>query len=340
MKKCAKKSAPRVFAVLMSFIICLSALVMPISAAAQTSNRDQIFNFIVDKIGLSPAAACGILTNMYCESKYDPTVGSSDSFGLCQWTGARFTNLKNYCSKNGYNYKTIDGQMNFLKSEFEGSEWSAFAKMKAVENSAEGAYKAAYDFCRYYERGGGTSTWDSRGNYAKNTLWPIYGANEPGSDSTDDTSDEISPDLYPIPKRTLTYVKGSVMTGDDVRFVQAVLLKLGYDIEIDGSFGPASKAVVTQFQKDNGLTANGSVDSKTLDKLISLWNAKKSSKGDINQDGTVDEKDSVMLGRYLAGWDVTINQSNSDINKDNTIDEKDAIILSRYLAGWNIELGN
>ena len=47
-----------------------------------------------------------------------------------------------------------------------------------------------------------------------------------------------------------------------------------------------------------------------------------------------------MLGRYLAGWDVTINQSNSDINKDNTIDEKDAIILSRYLAGWNIELGN
>lgn len=59
--------------------------------------------------------------------------------------------------------------------------------------------------------------------------------------------------------------------------------------------------------------------------------------GDCNNDGTVDEKDSILLNQYLAGYNVTINYVNAIVTKD-TIDarkdvpsELDLIALDKYL---------
>lgn len=52
---------------------------------------------------------------------------------------------------------------------------------------------------------------------------------------------------------------------------------------------------------------------------------------DLNDDGKIDEKDAVILSRYLAGWNVKEDEA-MDYNEDGKIDEKDYIKLSRYLT--------
>ena len=53
------------------------------------------------------------------------------------------------------------------------------------------------------------------------------------------------------------------MRGDDVRAVQRALRRSGYTLSIDGAFGPVTRAVVTRFQQDKGLSPTGDVYSRT-----------------------------------------------------------------------------
>ena len=87
-------------------------------------------------------------------------------------------------------------------------------------------------------------------------------------------STSTNPDDYPVPTRSLFYTS-PVKTGDDVRWVQAVLVKLGYNIAIDGSFGPATRDAVKAFQKAQGLTQDGSCGEITRGKLKECWEKMK-----------------------------------------------------------------
>ena len=62
--------------------------------------------------------------------------------------------------------------------------------------------------------------------------------------------------------------------------------------------------------------------------------------GDVNDDGEVNLKDTIMLERFLAtGWDVQINESNADVNADGAVNLKDSVLLKRHFAtGWDVEL--
>ena len=60
--------------------------------------------------------------------------------------------------------------------------------------------------------------------------------------------------------------------------------------------------------------------------------------GDVTGDGEVDVFDCVRLKRYIAGFDVTINEANADVNGDGEIDIFDCVRLQRYLAGFAVEL--
>ena len=69
-------------------------------------------------------------------------------------------------------------------------------------------------------------------------------------------------------------------SGSAVKKVQQRLKKLGYySGSIDGDYGNGTKTAVTNFQKRNGLNANGKVNSKTLAKLNSS-SAKKATAWD------------------------------------------------------------
>ena len=58
--------------------------------------------------------------------------------------------------------------------------------------------------------------------------------------------------------------------GEDVKYVQTILYKLGYNLGsygIDGDFGRATEAAVKEFQRDHGLNADGVVGPLTYEAL-------------------------------------------------------------------------
>ncbi len=58
-----------------------------------------------------------------------------------------------------------------------------------------------------------------------------------------------------------------LMKGDDVLAVQRALIRLGFQIEDDSKFGPATDTAVTAFQQSKGLTPDGIVSAKTREAL-------------------------------------------------------------------------
>ena len=76
-------------------------------------------------------------------------------------------------------------------------------------------------------------------------------------------------DVAPVLTRNLKYVKGNIMTGNDIKLLQEQLNKLGYNCgEVDGEFGTKTRDAVIKFQKDNKLTDDGIVGQKTWSKLF------------------------------------------------------------------------
>lgn len=139
------------------------------------SSEYTIFAFLTGEMGLNRAAAMGVMANMYYESGYRPAIDgdSGTSYGICQWHAGRKTNLINWCTENGLDYNTLDGQLRFLKYELSTRYPSVDSYIRQVENTADGAYDAAYYFCFNFEAPANrTAQSTKRGNYAKDTLWP------------------------------------------------------------------------------------------------------------------------------------------------------------------------
>ena len=155
---------------------------------AATSNMNTIYTFLTQKCGFNVAAACGILANIECESGFNPNLygDNETSYGICQWHNSRLTAMQNWCNANGYSWKTLTGQLNYLKKELSANN-SAYLyngltinnKMKASANSASGAYNAAYNWCYYYEIPANKEAVSvTRGNKAKTTYWSKFGGRE------------------------------------------------------------------------------------------------------------------------------------------------------------------
>lgn len=73
--------------------------------------------------------------------------------------------------------------------------------------------------------------------------------------------------------------------GDRVKLYQNKLKRAGYQIDVDGSFGPSMLAVVKQFQKDNSLTVDGYLGpdtQKTLNAILAKQNGDE-EKLDLNK---------------------------------------------------------
>ena len=144
-------------------------------------NETKIYDYLIHTMGFNTAAASGILANIYCESSFNPNVYSSDgsSYGICQWRDGsdvkRFTALKNYTK----NWQTLEGQLAYLNYELTTDYPNLLSRLKSVNNNAEGAYQAAYDWCMNFEIPADTKNVAvSRGNLARDTYWPYYsGAN-------------------------------------------------------------------------------------------------------------------------------------------------------------------
>lgn len=60
--------------------------------------------------------------------------------------------------------------------------------------------------------------------------------------------------------------------------------------------------------------------------------------GDVNGDGSVNNKDVGLLQRFINSWGVTINETAADVNRDGNINNKDIGVLQRHLNGWETEM--
>lgn len=140
------------------------------------SVEKRIFMFLTQELDLNTAAACGILANVEKESSFRVTAASfDDGYGIVQWTATRHTSLRNWCKKNGYDHRTLEGQLWYLKHEFNNSQKWIYKHMKSVANTPAGAYDAGYYFCYNFEvpvNRAANSV--ARGNLAKDKYWQRY----------------------------------------------------------------------------------------------------------------------------------------------------------------------
>ena len=169
-------------------------------AFSVSDNRNAVYNYLVGTMKMSSAAACGVMANIQYESGFNPTVfgDGGTSYGLCQWHNDRFTRLKNYCSDRGYDYKSVDGQMHYLEYELKNYYKSVYNYLMNVSDSSSGAYDAAYYWCVYFEVPANRYTVGvTRGNYARDMVWPVYGKQSP----------RITPTPKPTPTPTPTVTK-------------------------------------------------------------------------------------------------------------------------------------
>lgn len=113
-----------------------------------------IYNSLRDNFGFNHAAACAVLANAYHESGYNYTIlgDGGTSYGIFQWHASRWSNLKNWCEANGYDWQNADGQIAYLKEEFSTGYKSVLDYLLNLEDSDTGAFDGAYYMCVHFEK--------------------------------------------------------------------------------------------------------------------------------------------------------------------------------------------
>lgn len=110
-------------------------------------------------------------------------------------------------------------------------------------------------------------------------IWRQKQSEAASTASAEDTSSNIiNADLYSIPERSLEYRAGDLISGDDVKYVQAALIEMNYNgITLNGKYDADTEAAVIRFQKNHNLYVDGVVGEKTtaaLQEALITWRIK------------------------------------------------------------------
>ncbi len=143
------------------------------------ADRSFLYAFLTGELGLPPAAAAGVLSNMWSESRFDPGAlgDGGTSYGLCQWHDGRWDALREFCDASGLDWESAEGQLHFLKSELESgtSGQALLARLRACPDTPEGAAEAAEDFCICFERPADAGLKAAqRGRDAAEIFYPLF----------------------------------------------------------------------------------------------------------------------------------------------------------------------
>lgn len=134
-------------------------------------NVVKAFNFFTSPEGggFTPEQTCGILGNLHVENGVNTNAGKdfnpdrppteepdgAPAYGLAQWNDAaraanirgglsRYAELLDFCAKNGYNWKTMYAQLQFIKYELYKYSFLGLAKLQRTES--------VEDACEVFEK--------------------------------------------------------------------------------------------------------------------------------------------------------------------------------------------
>ena len=133
-----------------------------------------VAHFLVKELEITPAAACGVLSNISTESGFNPYAlgDGGTSFGICQWHNERWDDLVDFCDRNDYRWQAFDSQLHFLKHELISGYPDLLDILRYNNNDKESAYTAGYSFCTLFERPNMADIQASgRGMNAKNSFY-------------------------------------------------------------------------------------------------------------------------------------------------------------------------
>ncbi len=188
----------RIILLLSATLLILSVPALTASVSADESASSTIFRILTEDGGLNSAAACGILGNIQQECEFDPTAWTGSFYGLAQWSGSRIDNLRSFCSENGYDSESVEGQTYFIIHELENDYYGVYEALSEVPDTAEGAYTASCSFCHDYEQCGNYDwEYSTRGGYT-DSFWDSYGGSVSDESEDMDETDEtgLSEDEY------------------------------------------------------------------------------------------------------------------------------------------------
>lgn len=159
------------------------------------------YRFFTETMGLNPAAACGILANIYNECAFKPNnlqqyyenklgytdesyteavdngtyknfVHDSAGYGLVQFTWWEYKrDFLAYAKKKGKSIGDTQTQLEYLRISMGAGR---IKKLKGFPNTKQGAYDAGKYFCDSYERPGLKDQPVKRARLARDTFWPKY----------------------------------------------------------------------------------------------------------------------------------------------------------------------
>ena len=164
---------------LLAVLLVVAALAAPVSAGPleQMAVEREVYIYLTEELRLSTAAACGVLANIEHESAFRPTIvgDQGTSYGLCQWHNERFSALRGYCSALGMDYRTVEGQMAYLKYELGNKYTTLLLTLQSIDNTPDGAYRAAYLWCIQFEKPSNMQVKAvARGELAQGKYWVRY----------------------------------------------------------------------------------------------------------------------------------------------------------------------
>jgi len=113
--------------------------------------------YLVNRGGLTPTAAAGIVGNMVQESGLDPSSYAIDSNGLpsgglVSWNGGFFTEMQTWAEQHSMAWNDLTAQLGFLVNTLEGQ----YSSVKDAVNASSTPQAAALAFSNLYERPAGT----------------------------------------------------------------------------------------------------------------------------------------------------------------------------------------
>ena len=126
-------------------------------------------------------------------------------------------------------------------------------------------------------------------------------------------------------------------TGDQVSQLQEILVENGYDIAVDGQFGPATEAALKSYQKKNGYQQNGQVGG-TLAGIMGIdLAAPASADGPSAVATSTGGSDLLLPGEGVELWYDSDSKQYIVVQKIPPVKQADGTMTEELYVSWTVE---